>query len=86
MEASLRITPEAVGQVLEPLAEGFRADGADLAVEEATEEQVTVRLVVSPATCHECIMPAEVITRVLETAVRDRFPGLGRFVFVDGRG
>ena len=81
----MRITREAVGQVLEPLAEGFRADGADLAVEEASEEQVTVRLVVSPATCHECIMPAEVITRVLESAVREKFPELERFLFIDGR-
>jgi len=81
----LRITREAVGQVLEPLAEGFRADGADLAVEEASEEQVTVRLVVSPATCHECIMPAEAITRVLESAVREKFPELERFLFVDSR-
>ncbi len=84
-EVGLGITREAVGQVLEPLAEGFRSDGADLAVDEASDQQVTVRLVTSPATCLECIMPADVITRVLETAVRESFPQLGRFVFVDSR-
>lgn len=79
------ITQETVGQVLEPLRQGFQADGADLAVDEANEEVVKVRLVTSPETCLDCILPTELITRVLESAVRDSFPTLGRFEFVDQR-
>lgn len=81
----MSITREAVGEVLAPLRQGFQADGADLAIDEVTDEVVTVRLVTSEQTCLDCIMPADFITRVLESAVRDSFPNLGRFVFVDSR-
>jgi hypothetical protein len=79
------VTRDSVNVVLEPLREGFQADGADLAIEEATDALVQVRLLVSDQTCLDCIMPADVITRVLETTIRENFPGLGRFVFVDPR-
>jgi hypothetical protein len=79
------ITLESVNSALEPLREGFQADGADLAVEAASEEVVRVRLVTTEETCLECIMPAEVITRVLESSLRETFPALGRFELVDTR-
>ena len=81
----MSITREAVGEVLKPLRQGFQADGADLAIDEASDDLVKVRLLTSEQTCLDCIMPADFITRVLESAVRGSFPTLGRFVFVDTR-
>lgn len=74
-----------VAQALEPFAVGFRADGAELVIEEASDEAVRIRLVTSPETCLECILSAEVITPILEAAVRNVYPGFSRFTFVDTR-
>jgi hypothetical protein len=79
------VSVDAVDSVLSPLREGFQADGADLAVDEATDSLVRVRLVVTEETCHECILPGDVLTQILEATVRTSFPDIDRFEFSDPR-
>ena len=81
----MAITIESVNTALGPLREGFQADGADLAVDEASESLVRVRLVVTPKTCMECIVPSDILTAIVENVIRESFPDAGRFVFVDSR-
>jgi hypothetical protein len=79
------VTPESISAVLEPLRQGFQADGADLAIDEANDAEVKVRLIVTEDTCLDCIMPTDFLTRILESTVRDTFPEIGNFAFVDPR-
>lgn len=79
------LTADDVNAALDPLRQGFQADGADLMVDEASDEVVAVRLVVTESTCLECVSPTPVLTRIVETAVRQRFPHVGRFVLNDPR-
>jgi hypothetical protein len=81
----MTITPEAVSSALDPLRQGFQADGADLLVDAASAEAVTVRLVITDETCLECISPTPLLTQIVEAAVREDFPDVGRFALVDPR-
>jgi Fe-S cluster biogenesis protein NfuA len=79
------VSPDNVSTILDPLRQGFQADGADLLVEEATDDVVAVRLIITDDTCLECISPRPVLTRIVETTLRSTFPDFGRFELVDPR-
>lgn len=81
----MSITSEAVSSALDPLRQGFQADGADLLVDEATDEVITVRLVITDETCLECVSPTPLLTQIVEAAVREDFPGVARVELVDPR-
>ncbi len=83
--ATVAISREAVSEALNPLRQGFQADGADLEVDAASVEQIVVRLVVTPQTCFDCIVPKEMLTTIVETQLRETFPGFRRLVLVDPR-
>lgn len=81
----LPVTVQVIYEILEPLRQGFQADGADLVVDKASEDLVEVRLVVTDRTCLECISPTRVLTRILESAIRERLPRVNHFSFSDPR-
>ncbi|MFD9661212.1 NifU family protein [Rhodococcus sp. NPDC059968] len=62
---------EDVENALDGLRQGFQADGADLTVEEATESQVTLRLVGSDETCWECIVAPDQLRDVVGSVLHD---------------
>ena len=62
--------------VVEVLAEGLRADGADLTAERSGS-WITFRLHISGEACAECVMPSSVLVPILQRRVDDRLgPGL----------
>ncbi len=48
----------------------LRADGADLALERVHNGTATVRLILTPAACLECIMPGDALERMLLVSLR----------------
>ena len=70
---------------LAPLREALLADGADLLVEHADAETVTVVLQVRDARCAECILPTEHLRAVVEDALRHLYPGRGQITMRDPR-
>jgi hypothetical protein len=76
---------QAVNALIDPLRQGFQADGADIAVDEATDRSVTLRLVVTEHTCLDCISPKALLDRILEAAIRKDFPQLEHFRLIDPR-
>jgi hypothetical protein len=50
---------------LSTLADTLREDGADLSLEDIQAGTARVRLVISPGTCTECILPKEHLESVL---------------------
>jgi hypothetical protein len=90
MEAHMEVqrmasTTGTVDSVLEPLWQGFQADGANLAVDGAFDAEIQVRLVVTDETCLDCILLTAAPTRVVEQAVRERLPEAGRITSTDPR-
>ena len=81
----VRLDVETVSEALASLRAGFEADGVRLMVDTASLERVVVRLVLTPETCAECIVPTPVLERIIATALRDRFPEMGRLEIVDPR-
>lgn len=62
-----QIALEDVQQLLEPIQDGMRTDGADLVVATATDDLVSVRLAFSDETCTDCIMPTETLHSTIAT-------------------
>jgi hypothetical protein len=58
-----------VESAIAPLAEGLRADGADVLVDQVASDRVELRLVLEDASCAECVMPAEVLEPLFLEAI-----------------
>jgi hypothetical protein len=58
-----------VRSAIAPLAEGLRADGADVLVERVATDRVELRLVLEDASCAECVMPVEVLEPLFLDAI-----------------
>ncbi len=81
-------TSDAVAAITAALAElrsGFNADGADLEVVTAGASSVTVRLVVTPETCLECIVPKSALQQIVENAIRKAYPTVQAVELIDPR-
>lgn len=65
-----------VTEAIEPLRSGFQADGVDLRVASATEEQVTIWIVLGDEACRECMMPVPILEQIFQNALREA--GLGQ--------
>ena len=62
--------------VVEALAEGLRADRADLTAERSGQ-RITFRLHIPDEACAECVMPSSMLVPILQRRVDDEFgPGL----------
>ena len=78
-------TAEHVDSALAGLREGFQADGADLQVVSAEAGVARIRLVVTEATCLECIVPNPILQQVIEASVRQAWPEVHRVEVEDPR-
>jgi Fe-S cluster biogenesis protein NfuA len=74
-----------VAEALASLRAGFEADGADLTVDTASPERVVIRLVMTDETCADCIVPTQMLERMVSTTLRGRFPEMGQLEVVDPR-
>jgi len=75
----------AIAAALKELRSGFNADGADLEVVSATADSATVRLVVTPETCMECIVPKSALQQIVERSVREACPEVRNIELIDPR-
>ncbi len=75
----------AVAAALYYLSVGFQSDGADLEVMNVSGNVATVRLVITPATCLECIGPKAVLQQIVENSVRKTCPQVRTVELVDPR-
>ncbi|MET7995774.1 NifU family protein [Amycolatopsis sp. NPDC005232] len=76
---------EDVEKALDGLRQGFQADGADLTVENATPDQVTLRLVGGEETCWECIVPPQQLRDVVGSVLRDSIAAQPAVEVIDPR-
>ncbi len=67
---SVAATPLDLDDVVEALAEGLRADRADLTAEQSGQ-RITFRLHIPDEACAECIMPSSMLVPILQRRVDD---------------
>jgi Fe-S cluster biogenesis protein NfuA len=76
---------EQVETVLDGLRQGFKEDGADLQVGDASDSAITISLIGSDETCWECIIPPDQLRNVVTSMVKDAVPGVSHIDFIDPR-
>lgn len=76
---------ESLTPPFEELRNALQADGADLALEEMSGGVATVRLVLRPETCLNCIMPKETLEAILLAAFQQAEPAVERVNLIDPR-
>jgi hypothetical protein len=76
--------PELVS-VIEELRSSFEADGAELKLLAAEGGVVTVELVLGPQACLECILPGDMIQKVVLSKMRKVDPSVTAVTLVDPR-
>jgi Fe-S cluster biogenesis protein NfuA len=65
----------ALDNVLEPFRAGFDADGFDISVDSMTTDgTVTVRIHHRANACEECLIPDDMLSGILATALRRAAP------------
>ena len=74
-------TPASLHDVVETLAEGLRADRADLTAEQSGH-RITFRLHIPDEACAECVMPSSMLVPILQRRVDDEL-GPGFVVVLD---
>ncbi|TAM57571.1 hypothetical protein EPN52_13125 [bacterium] len=83
--AAMSDAEAAITAALSELRSGFNADGADLEVVTAGASSVTVRLIVTPETCLDCIVPKSALQHIVESAVRKAHPTVQSVELIDPR-
>lgn len=67
--------PHALDRVLEPLRPGFDADGFDITVDAVQDDgTAVVRVRHRPDACEECLIPDDMLSGMLATALRRAAP------------
>jgi Fe-S cluster biogenesis protein NfuA len=76
-----------VVSALEDTARVLRADGADLRLVDADPRTLRIRLELELAgvTCEDCVLPPDMLERVVMTALQKRIPGEFELVLEDPR-
>lgn len=70
---------ESLDRVLDQFRPGFDADGFDVAVESASAAGVVVvRVHHRPDACEECLIPDDLLTQMLTSAMREAVPDVTR--------
>ncbi len=64
-----RQVDETLADVVEGLAQGLRADGADLAAHQPDDHSVVFELYIPDQACAECVMPSSVLLPMFATRV-----------------
>lgn len=70
---------------LEALRGSLQSDGADLELVRVHEEVATVKLLLGPDCCADCILPRATLERVLLVAVARQHPSVKRVELIDPR-
>lgn len=79
------VTTSELSEAIDSLRVGFNADGADLLVEEATEDSAVVRLVITDQTCLSCIVPYDTLRFIITGTVTKHFPQIKSVEVIDPR-
>lgn len=72
-------------QGLAGLRAGFQADGADLRLVGWKDGVAEVELVLGPEACLECIVPTDLLTAIVERALKDQVPQVQAVIVKDPR-
>ncbi len=67
------------------LQQGLLADGAEVQVERLEGGVATIRLVLSPDACLECILPKDILEKILLVSIRKSEPSVTRVSLIDPR-
>ena len=67
------------------LRQALQADGADMEVEGLEAGVATIRLVLGPEACLDCIMPKDVLEKILLSSIRKSTPDVTRVHLIDPR-
>lgn len=76
---------EQAEQALNGLREGFQADGADLELVSLEGGVARVKLLLTDATCMECIVPGPILEQVISASLKQALPDLQRVEVEDPR-
>jgi hypothetical protein len=57
--------PNKILEVLDPFRKSLQADGADLQVLHADEQNLKIELVINDATCLDCIVPKAIMENII---------------------
>jgi hypothetical protein len=76
------VAQQTVESVLAVLRPGLEADGFDLRVGELHEGVVQVVLAAKPAACLDCLVPDDMMTQMIDDAIRREDPSLDRVELV----
>jgi hypothetical protein len=60
-----------VEKAIAPLGEGLASDGIGMAVGEIEGNSVTIKLLVGPKTCRECMMPSDMMEQLFQQCIAD---------------
>lgn len=63
---------EQINELLEKFRGPFRADGGDIQLVKAEAGTLTVRIVIGPTGCRECITPPEVVEQILASNIKEQ--------------
>ncbi|MEQ2525887.1 hypothetical protein EKG37_13660 [Robertmurraya yapensis] len=61
---------EQILEVLEPFRKTLQADGADLQVNNADTQNITMELVVADETCLDCIVAKPIMSNIIESQLK----------------
>jgi len=67
-----------VEQALEGLRPSLAEDGFELKVVSVEGDDVTVALEAPPGACLDCLVPGDVLRKIVDTAIRVKVPTIGR--------
>jgi Fe-S cluster biogenesis protein NfuA len=78
---------ESVVAAVDEVARILRADGADLSLLEANPKTACIHLalVLTDASCEECVLPPDMLFETIEQSLRRRVPGEFELVLDDPR-
>ena len=60
-----------VEKAISPMRDAFAADGAGVEVGKIEGDSVTIRLLVGPETCRECMMPTPLLEQIFQQSLMD---------------
>jgi hypothetical protein len=67
------------------LQQALQADGADMQVEGLDAGVATIRLILGPDACLDCIMPKDVLEKILLASIRKSKPDVTAVTLIDPR-
>jgi hypothetical protein len=67
------------------LQQALQADGADMEIEALDAGVATIRLILGPDACLDCIMPKDVLEKILLASIRKSKPDVTKVDLIDPR-